>query len=121
VANMASIIADIGNRGAPTTGADRRGPSRICIGISAPRSRALQKPAPKGRLGFWKPRRCGGDAGERWTGWWVRYRNGFGGLSLAATWILETPSKRAFCFSNSANLRYFKNASSNAALVRILV
>jgi hypothetical protein len=31
VANMASIIADIGDRSAPAAGADRRGPSRICI------------------------------------------------------------------------------------------
>jgi hypothetical protein len=38
VANMASIIADIGDRRAPAAGADRRGASRICIGISAPRS-----------------------------------------------------------------------------------
>jgi hypothetical protein len=34
VANMASIIADIGDRSAPAAEADRRGPSRICIRIS---------------------------------------------------------------------------------------
>jgi hypothetical protein len=38
VANMASIMADIGDRSAPAAdGAARRaGPSRICIGISSP-------------------------------------------------------------------------------------
>jgi hypothetical protein len=56
VANMASIIAVIGDRSAPTVGADRRGPSRICIRISRsvpalpriPRTGALPSPAQQG-------------------------------------------------------------------------